>query len=53
MAATAITLTQAVGFYGVKAPAKIQGPVAKGQVGELALDPMAVPEGSNLYVEVR
>ena len=53
VAATAITLTQAVGFYGVKAPAKIQVPVAKGQVGELALDPMAVPEGSNLYVEVR
>lgn len=44
VAATAITLTQAVGFYGVKAPAKIQVPVAKGQVGELALDPMAVPE---------
>ncbi|VCU54007.1 hypothetical protein TTHN1_01802 [Thermus thermophilus] len=53
VAATAITLTQAVGFYGVKAPAKIRVPVAKGQVGELALDPMAVPEGSNLYVEVR
>ncbi|MGC8967047.1 MAG: Ig-like domain-containing protein [Thermus sp.] len=53
VAATAITLTQAVGFYSTKAPAKVQVPVAKGEMGELTLDPLAVPEGSNLYVEVR
>ncbi len=53
MTATAITLTQAVGFYSVKAPVRIQVPVAKEAMGELTLDPLAVPEGSNLYVEVR
>jgi len=53
VAATAITLTRAVGFYDVKAPAKLTVPVAKGEVGELTLDPEAAPAGSNLYVEVR
>lgn len=53
VAATAITLTQAVGFYEVKAPAKLTVPVAKGTLGELTLDPQAAPPGSNLYVEVR
>lgn len=55
VAATAITLTQAVGFYDLKAPAKLTVPLAKGnaETAELILDPQAVPEGSNLYVEVR
>ncbi|TFU25826.1 Ig-like domain-containing protein [Thermus tengchongensis] len=53
VAATAITLTRAVGFYEAKAPAKLTVPVAKGEVGELTLDPEAAPAGSNLYVEVR
>ncbi|WP_155983293.1 carboxypeptidase regulatory-like domain-containing protein [Thermus sp. CCB_US3_UF1] len=53
VAATAITLTQAVGFYEAKAPAAFRVPVAKGEMGELTLDPQAVPDGSNLYVEVR
>lgn len=55
VAATAITLTQAVGFYDLKAPAKLTVPLAKGkaETAELTLDPQAVPEGSNLYVEVR
>ncbi len=50
VAATAITLTQAVGFYSVKAPLSLTVPLGKGQVGEM---PLAAPEGSNLYVEVR
>ncbi len=50
VAATAITLTQAVGFYSVKAPTTLTVPLGKGQVGEM---PLAAPEGSNLYVEVR
>ncbi len=50
VAATAITLTQAVGFYNVKAPLTFTVPLGKGQVGEM---PLAAPEGSNLYVEVR
>ena len=55
VAATAITLTQAVGFYDLKAPARLTVPLAKGkaETGELTLDPQAVPAGSNLYVEVR
>ncbi|MFN4074022.1 MAG: carboxypeptidase regulatory-like domain-containing protein, partial [Thermus sp.] len=55
VAATAITLTQAVGFYDLKAPAKLTVPLARGraEAAELTLDPQAVPEGSNLYVEVR
>lgn len=55
VAATAITLTQAVGFYDLKSPVRITVPLAKGktETGNLALDPQAVPEGSNLYVEVR
>nr|WP_038030813.1 Ig-like domain-containing protein [Thermus sp. NMX2.A1] len=55
VAATAITLTQAVGFYDFKTPAKITVPVVKGkaETADLTLDPQAVPEGSNLYVEVR
>ncbi|WP_038055456.1 carboxypeptidase-like regulatory domain-containing protein [Thermus amyloliquefaciens] len=53
VAATAITLTRAVGFYEAKAPAKLTVPVAKGTMGELTLDPEAAPAGSNLYVEVR
>ncbi len=48
--ATAITLTQAVGFYSVKAPLTLTVPLGKGQMGEM---PLAAPEGSNLYVEVR
>ncbi|ADD27639.1 carboxypeptidase-like regulatory domain-containing protein [Meiothermus ruber] len=50
VAATAITLTQAVGFYSVKAPLSLTVPLGKGQIGEM---PLAAPEGSNLYVEVR
>ncbi|RTI02726.1 carboxypeptidase regulatory-like domain-containing protein, partial [Thermus scotoductus] len=53
VAATAITLSQAVGFFSVKSPTTLKVPVAKGTMGELTLDPEAVPEGSNLYVEVR
>ncbi|BCZ85924.1 carboxypeptidase regulatory-like domain-containing protein [Thermus thermophilus] len=53
VAATAITLGQAVGFFSVKSPTTLKVPVAKGTMGELTLDPEAVPEGSNLYVEVR
>ncbi|MDM7323834.1 MAG: carboxypeptidase regulatory-like domain-containing protein [Thermus sp.] len=55
VAATAITLTQAVGFYDLKSPLKITVPLAKGktETGGLVLDPQVVPEGSNLYVEVR
>jgi hypothetical protein len=53
VAATAITLTQAVGFYSAQTPLKLTAPLGKGQVGEVPLDLSAVPEGSNLYVEVR
>ncbi|MGQ9691909.1 MAG: carboxypeptidase regulatory-like domain-containing protein [Thermaceae bacterium] len=53
VAATAITLGQAVGFYDVKAPLKLQVPTGRGTLGELALDPQAAPPGTNLYVEVR
>ncbi|RDI95175.1 carboxypeptidase regulatory-like domain-containing protein [Meiothermus sp. QL-1] len=53
VAATAITLGEAVGFYSVKSPTTLKVPVAKGMMGELTLDPQAAPEGSNLYVEVR
>ncbi len=53
VAATAITLTEAVGFFQVGAPLSLTVPLARGQVGEMRLDPNAVPEGSNLYVEVR
>lgn len=54
VAATAITLSRAVGFFSVKSPTTLNKvPVAKGTMGELTLDPEAVPEGSNLYVEVR
>ncbi|WP_238529924.1 Ig-like domain-containing protein [Thermus parvatiensis] len=53
VAATAITLSRAVGFFSVKSPTTLKVPVAKGTMGELTLDPEAVPEGSNLYVEVR
>ena len=53
VAATAITLTQAVGFYSAQTPLKLTAPLGKGQVGEVPLDLSGVPEGSNLYVEVR
>lgn len=50
VAATAITLTQAVGFYDIKTPFTLTVPLGKGRVGDM---PLAAPEGSNLYVEVR
>ncbi|WP_448568773.1 carboxypeptidase regulatory-like domain-containing protein, partial [Thermus sp.] len=53
VAATAITLTEAVGFYSAPTPLKLTAPFGKGQVGEVPLDLSGVPEGSNLYVEVR
>ncbi|MER3537611.1 MAG: hypothetical protein C4301_09055 [Thermus sp.] len=51
--ATAITLGQAVGFYSVQAPLKLNAPLGRGLFGELPLDPQAAPQGSNLYVEIR
>ncbi|RTH22425.1 carboxypeptidase regulatory-like domain-containing protein [Thermus scotoductus] len=53
VAATAITLSQAVGFFNVKAPFTLTVPLGRNQMGELPLDLQGVPEGSNLYVEVR
>ena len=51
--ATAITLGEAVGFFGAGGPYSLTVPLGRGQAGEMLLDPSAVPEGSNLYVEVR
>lgn len=51
--ATAITLSQAVGFYSVKAPLGLKVPLGRGLFGELPLDPQSAPQGSNLYVEIR
>lgn len=53
VAATAITLTEAVGFFRAGTPLNLSVPLGKGQVGEMPLDLTGVPEGSNLYVEVR
>ena len=53
VAATAITLSRAVGFFEVKAPLTLTVPLGRNQMGELPLDLQGVPEGSNLYVEVR
>ena len=53
VAATAITLTEAVGFYSYQTPLKLTAPLGKGQMEEVPLDLSGVPEGSNLYVEVR
>ncbi len=53
VAATAITLSQAVGFFNVKAPLTLTVPLGRNHMGELLLDLQGVPEGSNLYVEVR
>ena len=53
VAATAITLTEAVGFFRAGTPLNLTVPLGKGQVGEMPLDLTGVPEGSNLYVEVR
>ena len=49
----AITLTEAVGFFRAETPLNLTVPLGKGQVGDMPLDLSAVPEGSNLYVEVR
>lgn len=53
VAATAITLSKAVGFYSVQAPYELKVPLARNQMGTLTVDPTAAPEGSNLYVEIR
>ncbi len=53
VAAMAITLTEAVGFFRAETPLNLTVPLGKGQVGDMPLDLSAVPEGSNLYVEVR
>ncbi len=53
VAAMAITLTEAVGFFRAETPLNLTVPLGKGQVGEMPLDLSAVPAGSNLYVEVR
>ncbi len=53
VAATAITLGDAVGFYQNPTPLSLQVPYGRGQMGSLTLEPQAAPEGSNLYVEVR
>jgi hypothetical protein len=53
VAAMAITLTEAVGFFRAETPLNLTVPLGKGQVGDMPLDLSVVPEGSNLYVEVR
>ncbi len=53
VAATAITLSKAVGFYSVKAPYELKVPLNRTEIGGLTVDPSTAPQGSNLYVEVR